>query len=93
MSSGLLSGERADTITTPMGSAVAISVLANDLNPDASQLALVAAGGADTFSYTVQDGAFSAEATVTVFNCSVAPACAAVGVTVRVVVVFGTVAV
>ncbi len=50
-----------------MGSAVAISVLANDLNPDASQLALVAAGGADTFSYTVQDGAFSAEATVTVF--------------------------
>jgi uncharacterized repeat protein (TIGR01451 family) len=80
----------ADTITTTLGGTVAVNVLANDLNPDASPLALVAVGapahgtaeivghaivytphagasGADVFTYTVQDGTFSAEGTVTVW--------------------------
>jgi len=80
----------ADAITTTLGGALTVNVLANDLNLDASPLALVAVGapgkgtaeidghaivytpeagasGADTFSYTVQDGAFSAEGTLTVF--------------------------
>lgn len=80
----------ADTITTTLGGAVAVAVLANDLNPDASPLVLAVVGapgkgraeivghavvytpdvgtsGSDAFSYTVQDGAFSAEGTVTVW--------------------------